>query len=199
MVNHTITDDFEIKAGKNREITRKTSKFTLNNKKLKIELRYPDGKVAQKIKYDKKDGTISEGELYEKGKGGWSWKNAKQNTITKLQDTNKIQNTIDNNQTVNENIGEDEAEDVVKKDIEMSLKEKEIPILLAQNDKYLGKIILAENEPCVLGAETIRETGNEYFFTPELPEQKHYLIVFTENLFLILNLKINMLINYFSV
>ncbi|EKE15495.1 MAG: hypothetical protein ACD_11C00152G0001, partial [uncultured bacterium] len=63
-----------MKAGKILEITREFSKFSLGNKKTKVELRYPDGEVAYDVKYsEEKD--IKEGMIYEKKKdGGWEWR-----------------------------------------------------------------------------------------------------------------------------
>jgi len=63
---HPITESFEIKKNQEKEITREFSKFTLNNKKSEIELRYPDGEVASSLKYNKKNSEITEGEIYQK-------------------------------------------------------------------------------------------------------------------------------------
>lgn len=71
LYNHPIGEDFEIKAGQEKELTREFSKFTLNNQKSKIELRYPDGETAHDIKY-KKD-SVKEGEVYAKINSTWQW------------------------------------------------------------------------------------------------------------------------------
>ncbi len=70
--NHPIKKKLVLKSGEEKEITKKYSAFTLNNKQTKIELRYPDGTVVSKIKYSKKEG-IEDDEIYEKGKKGWQW------------------------------------------------------------------------------------------------------------------------------
>ncbi len=72
LYNHPITDNLMISPGKTAKITRKISKFNLNNKKSKIELRYPDGEVAAKVKYNKKGG-VENDEVYEKTGNGWDW------------------------------------------------------------------------------------------------------------------------------
>ena len=73
ITNHPIREDFFIRPGKVKKIMRNLSKFSLNNKKCRIELRYPDGKIAYKIKYKREDG-IKDDEIYEKMKGGkWQW------------------------------------------------------------------------------------------------------------------------------
>jgi len=198
MYNHPISEDFKIKAGKEKEITREFSKFTLNNKKTKIELRYPDGEVACDAKYNKKKLSIAEGEVYIKGKRGWAWQVAKQDTITKKQDTNNIQNTIINNQIEN-NVQEntqDDSGNIPDADIVQQPKiERENKLVFNYNNVY--KIELADSIPRILGAEDVREIDGTYHFTPEFPNQEHYAVVFGKNIFASMNLKINMLINHF--
>ena len=76
--NHPITEDFFIKAKKVAKLTYEVSKFTLPNTKGKIELRYPNGKVASHVTYGDKparpgEKTIAEGATYEKTKHTWKW------------------------------------------------------------------------------------------------------------------------------
>jgi hypothetical protein len=75
LTNHPIALKTVLKPKETLTITRALSKFTLNNKKAQVELRYPSGKVASSLKYDKKTETIAEGEILEKTKLGWVWKN----------------------------------------------------------------------------------------------------------------------------
>lgn len=71
--NHPIREDFIIGPKKEAKLTRTFSLFTLSNQKGKVELRAPDGKVLQKIKY-KLDTSIDEDVSYRKKKGGkWSF------------------------------------------------------------------------------------------------------------------------------
>lgn len=73
LVNHPIRERFVIKAGKSATLTRAFSLFTLPNQKAKIELRAPDGKILQTIKY-KLDKSIGEDIAYVKKKGArWTW------------------------------------------------------------------------------------------------------------------------------
>ncbi|MFZ2299576.1 MAG: lamin tail domain-containing protein [Candidatus Moraniibacteriota bacterium] len=70
--NHPIREDFLIKPKKEAKLTRATSLFTLPNQKGKIELRAPDGKVLQKIKYELEK-SVAENVAYRKKKGErWS-------------------------------------------------------------------------------------------------------------------------------
>ncbi len=206
--NHPIKEDVIIKKNKTEELTADVSSFTLNNTKAKIQLRYPDGKVAQEVKY-KKANEISEGEIYQKVKGGWTWLQKISND--KLQIPNKIQNSIDNSQeaidnnqntiislssvisnqsseiqNTDEGIGEE-----VGRRVEIKRENR-----LLKNNSELVKIELLKTQPRVLGAETVREVGGQYFFTPQV-EQKHYLISFWEKLLASLNAGMNHVLNYF--
>jgi len=68
LVNHPIRKNFILKPKQETKLTRANSLFTLPNKKGKIELRAPDGKVLQKIKYKPKK-SIAENAIYQKKKG----------------------------------------------------------------------------------------------------------------------------------
>lgn len=73
LTNHPIKKKFELKAGESKKLTHKECAFSLGNKMGKIELRYPNGKVADKLSYDKKGKLIGDDEIYEisKSKGQW--------------------------------------------------------------------------------------------------------------------------------
>ncbi len=79
--NHPIREEFVVKPGKTKKLTRKICAFTLNNAKNKIELRDPSGKVVQKIKYDRTKNKIEEDEIYQKSETGWDWLNTENNNI----------------------------------------------------------------------------------------------------------------------
>lgn len=184
LANHPIREKIIIKKGKTKEITRQFSSFSLNNKKAKIELRYPDGKVASKLKYDHGKVSIEEAEVYEKTKSGWVWRKVKQNTIINIQESiENTRNTINNEQTEIDN--SQNAVDSVQN------VKRENRIL---TEDSLVKIELLKSQPRVLGAETVREVGGQYFFTPQI-EQKHFLILFLENLYSKVNFGINQLLN----
>ncbi len=71
LYNHPITRDFILKSGQSKKLTRKYSKFALANQKCKIEIRYPNGKTAYKLKYEKDK--IADDEIYKKVDGKWAW------------------------------------------------------------------------------------------------------------------------------
>lgn len=73
LYNHPIREDFFIEFGETGKLTREICAFTLNNKKSRIELRYPNGKAASIIEYDKGGKSIAEDELGSKTESGWRW------------------------------------------------------------------------------------------------------------------------------
>ena len=213
-VNHPIREDFKIKGRKPKNITGDYSSFTLNNTKAKIELRYPDGKVAQKLKY-KKIGSVGEDEIYMKIKGGWEWEGGdkkqvtsnKETTNDKLQITNNIQNSTDNIQTENaedlllvtgqpssviENAGTQNAQEI----IEPTEIKKENKLDEINNENI--KIEILKNIPHVLGSGSVREIDGQYLFTPPAIEQGYYAVTFFKNISADLNSRLNELLNYFG-
>jgi hypothetical protein len=205
LYNHPITVDFEIKAGKEKEITREYSKFTLNNEKTKIEIRYPDGKVAYDKKYNKKNG-IEEGELYVKIKGGWSWE-AEINQESRITNQEKIvshqslaisNQEIDSHQTsiiINQKEIGDQLENVIQiENIRSQTKTKKENRLIV-NYNNIFKIESSSQTPRVLGVESVREIDGVYHLVPQSSAQEHYAIVFFKKIFVLTNLKINLAIN----
>lgn len=132
LYNHPINKKFILKPGETREITKKYSAFTLNNKQTKIELRYPDGTVAAKVKYSKKDG-IEDDEAYENLDGSWQWTETLTNIdpssraelatgqgLTHAETENAV---IDTEDKVNENQPEDNLENQIQEDEPMENQE----------------------------------------------------------------------------
>ncbi len=201
-VNHPIKEDVIIKKDKTAQVTSDVSSFSLNNTKARIQLRYPDGKVAQEVKYKKAEG-IQDGEVYQKVKGGWVWKIVISNQELVTSNKNiKVseQEAVDDNQKAISN--EQEAKDNNQNTLDLTTGQsgnvqddkRENKILTGEDD--LVKIELLKNQPAVLGAETVREVGGQYLFTPQI-EQKHYLVSFWEKLFTNLNADITFLLNSF--
>lgn len=205
-INHPIKEDVVIKQNAVQELTHDVASFALNNTKAKIQLRYPDGKVAHEVKYKSPNKTIAEGEKYVKEKGGWAWvlsqksiKSEKQEEANQLEvsgqqstemkdmEEENISSAVSSEQSSdhNEKGGEIAGAETVKKEIAMFRK----------ND--LKNIKLSEFEPQVLGAETIRIIDGQYFFTSQNVEQEHYALSFLKNIASYLNTKLNLLLNFF--
>jgi len=71
--NHPIREDFIIESKKEAKLIREFSSFSLPNQKGKVELRAPDGKVLQDIKY-KLEKSVADDAVYRKEKGSkWRW------------------------------------------------------------------------------------------------------------------------------
>lgn len=85
LTNHPIRESLIIKPGKSVSLTRAVSLFTLPNQKGKIELRAPDGKVLQKIRYTLSK-VVPEGSVYKKEKGtSWKWGKEDSTKVPQLQ------------------------------------------------------------------------------------------------------------------
>lgn len=110
LYNHPVNKKLIIKPGETKELTRKYSKFTLNNKQTKIELRRPDGSVASKVKYSKKEG-IQDEEAYEKTENGWEWVGSQTDTDLIRADADEMQTDIDNVENTEEKLNTEENQD----------------------------------------------------------------------------------------
>lgn len=195
LINHPISEDFQIKPGKKKEITREFSKFTLNNKKTKIELRYPDGEVVDEVKYKNKEG-IAEGEVYAKGKNKkWTWTQSQKS----IKSVKSIKQENDNQQLAISNLENAKKEEASIKDEEVGKQSKiEKEVLLFEAEPAL-KLQEINFEPYVLGAEDVKEIDGIYHFTPEYVEPKHYAIAFAENIMENINIEINRLFDHLTI
>lgn len=71
--NHPVYEDWKIDENEEKRVTRENSKISLNNQAGVVELRYPDGKVAHRVIYDRGQ-KITEDEVYIKEDGvDWRW------------------------------------------------------------------------------------------------------------------------------
>lgn len=186
--NHPINKKLVLKPGETRELTRKYSAFTLNNKQTKIELRRPDGSMAAKIKYSKKEG-IEDDEIYEKTENGWEWVGAstgveataykQYNTEEKQNDTENVQTKVETAPNNIENT-QDSTEEISDNQNNQAENNSEV-----QDDELVKK-----GE--VLGTETTKESSidnsnNETGFF-------HSILLNTNQT---MNLFINFLVDYF--
>jgi hypothetical protein len=189
LTNHPIENDFVIKSKKSRKITRKQSKFSLPNKKGRIEIRYPDGSVAVKLKY-KKEGGIGDDEVYEKQKKKWVWIEAEGN---KQELENNEKKSESSGQEVSSSEGGEQELEInnqkVESDSEIDLDDgkKESVNKNSEEEKIFVTIETenGKNKTFVVGLSGAKR-GDDIKKT-----QKHYLRVFLERL----NAKINMFLN----
>jgi hypothetical protein len=156
MTNHPISESLTLKPGEKIKLTRDYSKFTLNNKKAKVELRYPDGEVADKTKYNKKDATVEEDELLVLADKKWDWvepERALLDDTENLVNTDNILNVAETSPTVENKILEDQPEQETILETENKENEKIIPEnmpeinnLLEENGEVLGLEIMRSND-----------------------------------------------------
>lgn len=192
LYNHPIIEDFVLKPGQSKKITRKYSKFALANQKCKIEIRYPNGKVAYKLKYDKD--RIAENEIYKKVDGKWAWIRPQIDATLVL--------------TATEIAQANPEEAIVQQDIEVSpedlgkqtLDENKIKnrIVLASYGTHLSLPDDLGSQPRVLGASTVRNDSQYFSFgRPYVPEP-HWAVTFVNYLAETLNSTLNNALNFFS-
>lgn len=190
LYNHPIREDFEIKRGKTKILTRAESSFTLNNEKAKIELRYPDGETAYEMKYDKKDKKVAEGEVYEKIDGGWQWVLAKSNTEI-LRNNTKI---VPKNTETLQNDAQTSAGDIDMTPYLNGRSQVMIAGLAEKEDLSYGlnlkinKNLTNVKGGIILGAADVQEDNQNYYFTQNYNQNNI-------SLFLKINAIFNRLVN----
>ncbi|EKE20313.1 MAG: nuclease [uncultured bacterium] len=193
LVNHPITEKLEIKKSQSKEITREISKFTLNNKKGKIELRYPDGKVADKIKYDHGKDSIGDDEVYTKESGKWEWVLSFTSSLSSGQKSIKPVKSIKQNAEEVEQIQEESSNGEVAG---VEIVKRENSFVMLENDVVIGKIRISEDELRTNGIYDVIEVDGKYLLTLQGKDSEHYAITFFKNVSSDMNAKINSLLNF---
>lgn len=219
--NHPIREDFKIKPGKTKKLTKKICAFTLNNMKNKLELRDPLGEVVQKIKYDKKKDKMEEDEVYKINGKKWSWDNSASPVSSKKISTKKASAFIANvsNSTTAPLAPALSEEELQNQKLDREVEEnadKFTPVPEEENDENsdepedFSKIKTPNNLALnnlapkfspergrVLGAFDMRETEKQYLFTPAT-EQKHWAKNLINSFWQEINFRINKtLLNFF--
>ncbi len=181
LTNHPIRENFIIKPKETAKLTREFSLFTLPNQKGKIELRAPDGKVLQKIKY-KLSEAAEEGAVYNKEKGRrWEWQESEETEIAEPPLTKTA------------------PEDIIAPSVAPIITPEEMPedtlqeVTPEENSVAPSKDQEITGEKQVLGAETtITETSSDH--TPSktpLDTGEHPFVIFFRNFFMNLNVRLN--------
>ena len=169
LYNHPITKNFILKAGETKKLTHNFSAFTLGNKQARIELRYPDGKVADKIKYDRKNDSILEEELYQKEGKDWNWILPQKNTETEPPNIKiDLKETAQNPPQVNPQNETEKLKDLTlstlgeytKNPAWQEKQEKQITLLFVGSNISPTKL-LSQNQGQVLGISSIKISHEE--------------------------------------
>jgi hypothetical protein len=186
LVNHIIADDFEIDPGKTRLLTRQNAFFYLNNKAMKLELRYPSGEAADAVSYER-DKPAAEDEIYQKTSGGWIW------VLPEIEEV--VGFSPGTAEALDGEIFTDDSSSFLGGRSLAREKNYRLVLLNYVMDENLAKL-LAQGEGKVLGAEISKDEKNLLHFTQPVP-QNHYAVRFFKNTFNFINYWMNILINTF--
>ncbi len=147
LYNHPIRENFILKPGKSKKLMNDICAFSLGNEKSKIELRYPDRKVADKIKYNREKNPISEDELYQKiEKFGWKWQKT-QTAKTIPSETENLPEVLSDSVSTENNPSDVElsANASLTKNLTLEIKQKRQLTLLFVKTKIDPEKFLAKN------------------------------------------------------
>lgn len=200
LTNHPIRKDFKLKKNKSEKLKRKICAFSLGNTKTRIELRSPDGKVVDKLKYDRKKNKIEEDEIYRQDGKKWVWikslsekeptnaPKAKNDSARKENKSLPITSIDEEMEKINSEI-RNNAGKITANPAWEEKKKKRIEIL-----SFRSKIRTPEsltNSSQVLGTSAVRT----HFKNFPVDKKKHWAIDILDNIWTKINLKINQVIN----
>ncbi len=171
LINHLIYKDFIVNPKRSRKITGKFSRFSLNNKRGWVMLKYPDGRIAYKLKYEKKN-KIKDNEIYKKTKGArWFWLKFKKDNFTKrINAGNEHKKQLKNSKTTNLN------EKVLGKQTVLKRGQK---IFFNSNNKTNFAIIF--NRIQTNNNKKVREENGVYHFIPRAKKRENNFIKIFKN------------------
>lgn len=196
LYNHPIYEDIKIKKGKTGKIAREDSNFTLNNKKSKVELRYPDGEEAYEVKYDKgDDNTAEKDEVYEKTDDGWRWVKTQTNPVKFAEadhgaGADETQTNVDTTQAGAEEAEEEDFSEFLGGWSEDESDKISRDELLNYGTQIKLAVAVYSSEGKVLGASTENHNEPIYHFTKSSPGE-HYAAKFFKKILLNINYFIN--------
>lgn len=180
LINHPIRENFIIAPKSEARLTRTFSLFTLPNKKGRIELRAPDGKTLQKMKYRLSEG-VADDMVYKKEKGQrWQW----QEPIKATPDQNTLPSETEEEGGEEDSITPpipDELPQTIPEDTSISLPEKPSPFLPLLN--YGTNIVLPETVTL-----SFNDSEREMVL---LPQKEHYAFTFAKTLASKINTTLN--------
>jgi hypothetical protein len=203
LINHPIREDFIVKPGKNSKLTKKICAFTLNNTQSKIELRYPNGNIAQKLKYNRKKDKIEDDEVFQRMDKNWTWNKPQGGTKENQNDTappaendSLIENAMPQENTSNDvNIPEEDIQ-IDKSEFEAGLgKYSENPNFIAKKQNRIQLISYSTriNTPALL-LDSPGKVAGAYVEKTAISE-KHCVIKLMDWAWANVNLSVNLILN----
>lgn len=185
LINHIITKDFLIEPGKTASVTRQNAFFYLNNTAMKLELRYPNGKTADKVAYQKEK--IDENEIYKKINGQWAWIAPPAENKLAL-----AENPAENNPAAIEYTDTEIQDNLGKYSESASWRtKKENKIILASYGTQLSLPDNFDAQPRVLGVSTVRDNSKYFAFGQPYTPEPHWAIKIWANILTAINSLIN--------
>lgn len=212
LANHPIVTDFFIKPKEIAKLTYEISKFTLPNGNGKIELRYPNGDVASKVKYKSLSKTVAENATYEKTKSGWRWnvpviKTSNDEELSSdqtkaVQELSSLPIPTENNPSpaIVENTTPQEI--IPNPEVINNLgKFSESPeIKIKQQNKFsLLNSALGIKTAQAFSEKNSQLFNKKYFFLEEAPAENYWTINFSNSILLKTNSLINKFLNFSRV
>jgi len=190
LINHIINSDVLLSPNETKAITNADAFFYLNNTAMKLELRYPNGKTADKLAYQKDN--IAEDEIYKKTGSQWAWiAPPTENKLALVESPAENSSVLVDNQEIQNNLGKySENTDWQKKG--------ENKIVLAS---YATNLSLPKNlgsEPRILGASTVRDNSEYFAFGRPYAPEPHWAMKLVISFGEILNSILNKALNFFS-
>lgn len=180
LYNHPVNKTLVIKPGETKKIKRAASSFTLNNKKSKVELRYPDGQVAFKLKY-KSPTALKENVIYAKANKKWQWmasSSSDNNTATKTISASAAHPPSDNPTLAKANLAKNYP--INAKPESGSAPEKSAENKMVMKN-YTAPASFKNTPPNFSGANSVRVKNNFYIFTSDPASSQHYVIKFLKS------------------
>lgn len=177
LVNHPIREDFVIKGGKTKILTRDLCAFSLGNEKGRLELRYPDGEQAHTAKYKAPGKSVEEGEIYRKIEGGWEWVAGK-NKKSKVESEKESEEVEGGEEVL-------EIESAAKKEAELENIGKQS--VLGAQKRFAGEVAefyCCKHVPGLAAYMSAEAKGKvfayafSYRFVPEAAIPEHYAVRF---------------------
>jgi PKD repeat protein len=195
LVNHPIREDFLIAPQAAATLTREAALFTLPNQKGKIELRAPDGKVLQEIKY-KLEKSAVEDSIYRKEKGKrWEWQTGTALTQATTKSISSPSKATDSDAAATSagEVSPSVAPLPVNTDEEEKMTETAAPHPDGTNKQFLpllnyGTRVQISDDISLAFAETPTDATL-------LPEREHYAVTFAKESLTTINSTLNALLS----
>jgi len=204
LTNHPIKEDLEINPEDTVQLTREFSYFTLHNSSMKLELRYPDGKTADKASYSKDP--IQDDEVYSKEDGKWTWITPEETEELTPEDHKETslenipeENTVELSAIEKIDVPEEQLEEMLSKENALAPAEagKNFSKSPEWENKKKNKLLYLAYGLNVAEASAFPE--NEDISPQKNQSQRHWATQAGKNIFLQINYLFNKLLSWSNI